>query len=146
MLRGHATAKVDEKGRLKIPAEFLEKFLALCGESRLTYLTSMDGKVALLYPLPVWEEQERKLSRLSSLDEHVGNFSDAVSYWGHEQPVDSQGRILIPSRLRETARIDGTVSVIGQQRRLAIRDHEELRTNPPVVTKEDLAWLAAQGL
>jgi MraZ protein len=64
VLMGHSPAKIDEKGRLKVPAGFRkiieERFGPDC------FITSMDGERALIYPLPVWFEFQSRLSRVPS--------------------------------------------------------------------------------
>ncbi len=146
MLRGHATAKVDEKGRLKVPAEFLKLFLELCGPSRRVFITSRDGRTVLVYPLAIWEEHERKVTALPSTAPALENYLRTVSYWGKEAAVDAAGRILLHPLLREAARITGVASVFGRQRILEICDHELFRGQPPTVSKDDLSRLAEYGL
>jgi MraZ protein len=146
MLRGHATAKADSKGRLKIPAEFLPEMLELCGDDRSVFLTSRDGKMLLVYPLAVWEEHERELSRLPSTDPNLEHYLRTVNFWGKETSIDAAGRILVHPLLRDAAGIDGTVSVFGAQRMLEICDFETFRGQPPVVTRDQLAALAQQGV
>ena len=146
MLRGHATARVDDKGRVKIPAEFLKEFLELCGPARRVYITSRDGHMVLVYPLPVWEEHERKAAALPSMDTALDDYLLAVSYWGREAAVDAAGRILVHPELRSYARIDGVVSVFGRQRSLELCDHERYRGQPPTVSRDDLNRLAQYGL
>lgn len=146
MLRGHYTARIDEKGRLKIPAEYLEPFLALCGPERRIFITSRDGKMILVYPLPVWEEHEAKLATLPTTKPAVQQYLRTVNYWGREAQVDANGRILIHPLLRANARLEGDASVFGQQRVLEICDHEKYRVDPPVLSDTDLAKLAESGL
>jgi len=146
MLRGHATARVDAKGRIKIPAEFLDPFIALCGQERRVFITSRDGRMVLVYPLPVFEEIERKLAALNTTDPVLDRFKLTLSYWGRETGVDRQGRILIHPLLRERAGIDGEVSIFGKQRVLELCDHERYRQQPPVLDADALARLAQYGL
>ena len=146
MLRGHATVRVDEKGRLKIPAEFLEEFLELCGPDRRTFVTSRDGRTILVYPIPVWEEHERTLASFPSTHPAVENYIRTVNYWGKEAQVDASGRILLHPLLRSSARVTTDASVFGRQRTLEICDHELFRGQPPTVSKDELAQLAGLGL
>ncbi len=146
MLRGHATAKLDDKGRLKIPAEFLDEFVASCGPDRRVFITSRDGTFILVYPLPVWEAHEAKLATLPSTDPAVEAYVRTVNYWGREAQVDAAGRILVHPLLRTHARLDGEASVFGRQNTLEITSHDMFRGQPPVMTKQDLAHLADLGL
>jgi MraZ protein len=142
MLRGHATARVDDKGRLKIPAEFLDPFIGLCGTDRRTFVTSLDGQMVLVYPLPVWEVHEAKLAAMPSTSPLVVKYLRTASYWGKETSIDVAGRILIHPLLRQKARIGGETSVFGRQRILELCDHELYRGQPPIMSPEELAQLS----
>lgn len=146
MLRGSATARVDDKGRLKIPAEFLDTFLGLCGPERRVFITSRNGRSALVYPLPVWEAHERKLAEQPSTDPLVQKYLLTVSYWGKESQVDAAGRILLHPRLRAYAKIEGETEIYGKSTTLEITDHEVHRVNPPQLTDDDLARLSPLGI
>ena len=97
MLRGNNPAKVDEKGRLKIPAAFLEE---LKGYGDQFYVTSETGEYARIFPMRVWEEIESKLARLSSHNKTKQKFLTWTNYYGQAVEIDGQGRILIPPVLR----------------------------------------------
>jgi MraZ protein len=146
MLRGHATAKVDEKGRFKIPAEYLEFFLELCGSDRRTFITSRDGRAALVYPMRVWERHEARLAELPSTDPAVEAYLRTVSYWGREVAVDGQGRLRIHPLLRTHASLGDSVSIFGKQNILEICDHESFRDQPPVLDRDTLTRLSDYGI
>ena len=95
-LRGNSPAKVDEKGRLKIPAQFLE---ALKEYGNQFYITSKTGEVALIYPLKVWGEIEDKLAKMPSTNPTKSKFLMRTSYFGQVVEMDGQGRVLLPSVL-----------------------------------------------
>jgi MraZ protein len=120
MLRGNNPAKVDEKGRLKIPAAFLEE---LKGYGDQFYVTSETGETARIYPMKVWEEIEAKLSRLSSHNRTKEKFLTWTNYYGQAVESDGQGRILIPPVLREAALMKGDVDVNGNLTYLEVRNH-----------------------
>ena len=120
MLRGNNPAKVDEKGRLKIPAAFLEE---LKGFGDQFYVTSETGDTARIYPMKVWEEIEAKLSRLSSHNRTKEKFLTWTNYYGQAVEIDGQGRILIPPVLREAALMKGDVDVNGNLTYLEVRNH-----------------------
>ena len=145
MLRGNKPARVDEKGRLKIPAAFLEE---LKGYGEQFYVTSETGDVAKIYPMKVWEDIEAKLARLSSHNETKEKYLTWTNYYGQTVEIDSQGRILIPSVLREAAKMKGDVDVMGQLTYLEVRNHDRqvdhLSKNP--ITKEDLKALDDLGI
>ncbi len=146
MLRGSFTATIDDKGRLKIPASFRSVIEQEHG-SRL-YVTSVTGESVRIYPLPVWEGLEAKLSRMPSTHPVRKRFFDRVSYFGQPAEFDAQGRVLIPPRLRESAGMNGAVDVLGQYDFLEVWNHErflaKLQREP--FTEEDARVLAEFGI
>ncbi len=98
MFRGNHPTRVDEKGRLKVPAEFKrvidEKY------SLQFYITSLDGKVAQVYPFEEWERIEQKLAGLSTFNPTKKKFLDRTNYYGQMVEMDGQGRLLMPQILR----------------------------------------------
>jgi len=136
MLRGSYPATVDEKGRLKIPADFLASLRKLGAKF---YVTSASGDHARIYPLKVWEEIERKLAKRSSYHPAKQKFLARTNYYGQVVEVDAQGRILIPAVLRESAQMKGDVNVQGLLTYLQVwnqaRFLEQMAQNP--ITAED---------
>ena len=125
MFRGNHPTRVDEKGRLKIPAEHKrvidEKY------STQFYITSLDGRVAQIYPFEEWEQIEQRLAGLSTFNPTKKKFLSRVNYWGQQVEMDGQGRLLMPQLLRESAQIKGEVAVIGYQKYLEVRNLEAYR-------------------
>ncbi len=125
MFRGNHPTRVDEKGRLKVPAEFKrvidEKY------SAQFYITSLDGKVAQLYPFEEWERIEQKLAALSTYNPTKKKFLARVNYWGQAVEMDGQGRLLMPQLLRDSAQIKGEVAVTGNLTYLEVRNLEAYR-------------------
>src|SRR5262249_51110715 len=108
MLRGNLPAKIDPKGRLKIPASF-RKIIDESFGSRV-FVTSLNGDCVRIYPFPVWEEIEEKLAAPPTMKPEKIKFLDLTNYWGQEAELDDQGRVLIHQHLREAAKIDGDVA------------------------------------
>jgi len=125
MFRGNHPTRVDEKGRLKVPAEFKrvidEKY------SSQFYITSLDGKVAQVYPFEEWERIEQKLAGLSNFNPTKKKFLTRTNYYGQVVEMDTQGRLLLPQLLRESAQLKGEVSVLGYLNRLEIQSMEAVR-------------------
>jgi transcriptional regulator MraZ len=146
MFRGNHPARVDEKGRLKVPAEFKRVIDEKYGNQ--FYITSLDGKVAQVYPFEEWERIEQKLASLSTYNPTKKKFLDRVSYYGQQVEMDGQGRLLMPQLLRETAHIKGEVAVMGTLTYLEVRNLEALRKeieeNP--ITDEDTRTLGELGI
>jgi MraZ protein len=143
MFRGNHPAKIDEKGRLKLPSAF--KQLLEAANVTQFYITSMDGKSAEVWPLPEWEKRERQLVESSTFDDAVQKYLDLTSYYGQQVEVDNQARLLLPQILRGTATLDAEVTVFGKLSYLEVRNREifeqELRTKQ--MTQEDRQSLAA---
>ncbi len=112
MFRGSARAKLDEKGRLKLPAAYLEPLTAKFGPK--LFITSMDGAAARIYPLEKWLEIEARMAAYDGLfNPDLERFQQTVNYWGREAELDGQGRVVIHSPLREQAGIEGDCVVMG---------------------------------
>ena len=122
MFRGNHPTRVDEKGRLKVPAEFKRVIEEKYGQQ--FYITSLDGDVAQVYPFEEWERIEQKLAGLSSFNPTKKKFLERTNYWGQQVEMDGQGRLLIPQLLREAAQIKGEVAVVGYLNYLEVRNLE----------------------
>jgi MraZ protein len=146
MLRGNYPATVDAKGRLKIPTAFQTYMDENYGED--FYVTSLNGQFVRIYPLPVWRDMEEKLKARPSMDKAVKKFLDRTNYFGQIGRVDNQGRILIPSVLRESAAMHGVVAVLGYLKYLEVWNNqrylEHLEQEP--FTEEDENALRDLGI
>jgi MraZ protein len=118
MFRGNNPTRVDEKGRLKLPAEFKREVEDAYGPQ--FFITSLDGRRAKLYPMKTREGIEAALSRMSSMDPVRLKFMDVTTYYGQMVEMDSQGRLLIPQLIRDLAGIEGEVAVMGRMDHLEV--------------------------
>jgi MraZ protein len=125
VFRGHEQARIDDKGRLKVPNVFRSLLESKYG--RELFLTSLTGEYVRLYPMPVWVEIEEKLGRMPSTHPSRLRFLDRINFFGQVVDLDTQGRVLIPARLRETAAIAGDVDVLGQYNYLDTWNHDRLQ-------------------
>ena len=123
-LRGNASARIDDKGRLKVPNGFRALLEAKFG--RDLFLTSLAGESVRIYPMPVWLETEEKLGKMPSTHPARLRFLDRVNYYGQAGELDAQGRTLIPVRLRESATMTGDVDVLGYYNYLEVWNHDRL--------------------
>ena len=126
MFRGNAPARIDEKGRLKVPNAF--RALIEAKHGRDMFLTSLSGEFVRIYPMPVWLEIEQKLADMPSTNPARLRFLDRISYFGQTGELDGQGRVLIPVRLREAAMMSGDVDVLGQVNYLDVWNHDRFLT------------------
>jgi len=145
MLRGNYPAKVDSKGRLKIPSAFLEE---LRGYGEEFFVTSENGDRARVYPMKVWREIEEKLAKISGHNATKQKFLNRSNYYGQVVRMDRQGRLLIPPVLREAAETKADVDVLGNLTFLEVWNHtrfmDSLKSNP--ITGEDLKVLDDLGI
>lgn len=147
MLRGNYTARVDEKGRLKIPTAFRryieEKYI-----SPEVYVTSLNGDCVRIYPLPEWESIEQRLALLPSMDPARRKFLDRTNYYGQQATIDGQGRVLVHPLLRKASGVVGDVAVLGYLTYLEVWELErfEQRLLSDPYTEEDEAAIARLGI
>lgn len=146
MFRGSASAKIDSKGRLKIPTGFRRVLEERFG--REVFVTSVLGDAALVYPLVVWEELEERLAKLPSTDRTKRRYLERVGYYGQQTQLDAQGRVVIPQILRESAEMAGDAVVSGRLDHLEIWNHQRLldRFAGEEFSEEDFAYLAERGV
>ena len=122
--RGSAQARLDEKGRLKVPNLFRQQIEEAFG--RDLFVTSIHGRNFLLYPLPIWRALEEKLAELPAIHRAKNKFLERVNYYGQDGAIDGQGRILVPQILRDTAKLAADVVVTGNIDHLVVSDHAAL--------------------
>lgn len=146
MLRGSARAKVDEKGRLKLPSAFRALIEPKFGTE--FFVTSLRGESARIYPMEVWLRIEERLSHASSFHASVMRFKNNVNFFGQTAVMDPQGRILLHPLVRDRAGLRGDVSVLGQQDHLEVWNRaafeEKLEIEP--LTDEDFSVLSGLGI
>ena len=126
MFRGNAPARIDDKGRLKVPNAFRSLLESKYG--RELFLTSLSGEYVRIYPMPVWTEIEEKLGQMPSTHPARLRFLDRVNYFGQAGELDAQGRVIIPLRLRDAATMTGDVDVLGQYNYLDVWNHDRFLT------------------
>lgn len=146
VLMGHAPAKVDEKGRLKIPTTFRKVIEEQYGSE--CFITSTDGERALIYPMPVWYGFQGRLSKVPSTSMAKTKLLEKVNYFGQTGTIDAQGRVLIPSILRNVAGIAEDVVVIGNTDHLIVWNGEKIqqRMSETPLTSDDWKELELHGV
>jgi MraZ protein len=146
VLRGNSPARIDEKGRLKVPNAF--RTLVESKYGRDLFLTSLSGEYVRIYPMQVWLEIEQKLAEMPSTNPSRLRFLDRINYYGQAGDLDTQGRVLIPVRLRESATMNGDVDVLGQVNCLDVWNHDrflsKLQRDP--FTDDDARALSEFGI
>jgi MraZ protein len=146
VLRGNYAAKIDDKGRLKIPNAF--RTLVEGQHGKELFVTSLTGEYVRIYPMPVWLALEEKLAKVPSTHPARLKYFDRVNYYGQTAEFDLQGRVLIHPRLRESAGMSGEVDVFGQYEWLDVWNHErfvsKLQREP--YTDDDAKALSEFGI
>ena len=146
MLRGNYTARIDSKGRLKVPTTFRRHIQE--NDSAEVYVTSLTGESVRIYPLAEWESIEQRLALLPSMDPARRKFLDRTNYYGQQATIDGQGRVLIHPLLRKSASVMGDVAVLGYLNYLEVweleRFQQRLLSEP--YTEEDEAAIARLGI
>ncbi len=146
MLRGNHTAKIDDKGRLKIPNAFRSLVEEQYGAE--LFVTSLTGEDVRVYPLPVWLALEERLGRMPSTHPSRLKYFDRANYFGQMAEIDAQGRVIIHARLRDSAGMTGEVDVLGQYDRLDVWNHERFlaKLHREPYTDEDARALSEFGI
>jgi len=146
VLRGNYPARIDSKGRLKVPGLFRRYVEEKYGSQ--FYVTSLTGECVRIYPMPEWEAIEQRLSLLPSMDPARRKFLDRTNYYGQQSAMDTQGRILIHPLLRKSAQVVGDVVVLGYLTYLEVweLDKFQQRMLSDPYTEEDEAAIARLGI
>lgn len=136
LFRGVTQLSLDAKGRMAMPAKYRDRLLSQCG-GQLVITVDRDHCL-LLYPLPEWEEIERKLVKLPSLNPAARRLQRLLIGHATECELDGAGRILLPPPLREFAKLDKRLVLIGQGNKFELWDEDAWSAK-----RED--WLAEEG-
>jgi len=146
VFRGNNPTRIDEKGRLKLPAEFKRQIDESYGTQ--FFITSRDGKRAQIYPMQEWEKVEAKLALIPDFNAAKKKLMERINYYGHSTEMDTQGRLLLPQILREEANVTGDVNVFGMQTYFEVANKVAFKQNMDAnpMTLEDEQSLAGFGL
>jgi MraZ protein len=146
VFRGNAPARIDDKGRLKVPNAFRSLLEGKYG--RELFLTSLSGEYVRIYPMPVWLDIEQKLGAMPTTHPSRLRFLERANYHGQSGELDAQGRVIIPVRLRESATMSGDVDVLGQFDYLEVWNHDRFiaKMQREPYTDDDARALAEYGI
>ena len=146
MLRGNCPAKIDAKGRLKIPTLFRHHIEKEYGTE--FFVTSLNGEFARIYPMKIWLEVEKKIGSAPSMNPSIARFRTLVNSYGQPASMDDQGRVLIHPELRRTGGLHGSVAVLGHLTYIDVwsRERHEVMLASQALTDEDRRNLADFGL
>ncbi len=102
--RGFLAARVDEKGRLKLPSSVVQ-YLESFGE-RKVFITTLNASTARIYPISVWRETERSLEEAGDDTEAREDVAFIAYHFGADDEMDGQGRVLVPTELRRELKFE----------------------------------------
>lgn len=137
MFRGVNNVTLDAKGRLSIPTRYRAKLQGIC-DGQLVVTVDRDHCL-LLYPLHIWEEIERKLIKLPTLNRQARRLQRLLIGHASECELDSQGRVLLPPPLREFAELDKHVVLIGQGNKFEIWNEDAWSSNREQWFEEEIS-------
>lgn len=123
MFKGVTILNLDAKGRMAIPSKYRERIRAL-GEGQLVVTLNMNAPCLSIYPTPEWEDIERKITRLPSLNKQASRLKRIVLGHASELDLDSHGRILLPPALRELVKLAKKVILLGQGNKFEVWDEQ----------------------
>ena len=128
MFRGINSATLDGKGRMALPTRFRES-LMVASEGKIVLTIDTGEKCLLLYPLYEWEIVQRKLEGLPNIVENARRLQRLLIGHATDVDMDGQGRILVPAMLREFAKLEKKLVLVGQGNKLEIwsADHWQAR-------------------
>jgi MraZ protein len=120
LFRGVNRLNLDAKGRLAIPTRYRERLQDCCASELV--ITVDPDHCLLIYPVPEWQEIERKIMKLPSFNKAARHLQRLLVGHATELGMDGQGRVLLPSPLREYAGLDKSTVLVGQGNKFELWD------------------------
>lgn len=146
--RGTLSGRVDEKGRLKLPAALVQ-YLEGIGERKL-FVTTLNIATALIYPISSWRETEKLLEEPGEDAEDRSDLAMVANHYGEEAEIDAQGRILVPTTLRRELELEkDDVHLLCYQGRIEVfgsKVYEERLAKAKENLSEKFSALKKKGL
>jgi MraZ protein len=141
-------ARMDDKGRVKLPAGFQQFFTAL--REKKLFVTSLDRRIAQIYPMAVWRENEKFFENYRENPKLARNVAFNANDLGAEAEMDAQGRILFPPELRRELGIENQqVRIYSYRGRIEVLSepiYEERKRQAVETAQADVETLEAAGL
>jgi MraZ protein len=123
LFRGVNSLNLDAKGRFAIPTRYRERLKDCCA-SQLVITVDPNDHCLLIYPVPEWQEIERKLMKLPTFNKAARRLQRLLVGHAIEVDMDGQGRVLLPPPLREFAQMNKHAVLIGQGNKFELWDEE----------------------
>lgn len=124
MFRGASAVNLDSKGRIAIPTRYRPEILEI-NQGQMVCTVDIRQPCLLLYPLNQWEIVEHKLSKLSNFNPEERSLQRVMLGYATECELDSAGRILISAPLRQHAKLEKSIMLVGQLNKFEIWSEPE---------------------
>lgn len=125
---GNPKAKLDDRGRLKMPAEFKAFIERKYGKDfNAFYITSQDGETAEIFPLPEWHQRMGRILKMPKSHPARIKLLERYNLFGGRADMDPQGRVQLPEELLQAAELSGDVKVSGEGSYLRVTSLKKLR-------------------
>ena len=138
MFRGVSNINLDAKGRLAIPTRYRDGLIDLCDADLVVTIDSGE-RCLLIYPLPNWEDVQRKVEALSSFNPQSRRIQRLLIGHATDIQMDRSGRVLLTSPLREYAQLEKRVVMLGQGNRLELWSETVWLTRRDTWLEEDVS-------
>jgi DNA-binding transcriptional regulator/RsmH inhibitor MraZ len=150
---GHYSARIDEKGRLKLPVDmqkYLSETMRAAGGTQDLFLTTLDLKTILIYPRMVWKRNLEVLKNETESQEDAADLAFVTNELGGASEIDAQGRLLVPAKLRRELNMENRpVHLACYNERIEVmgpEDYEERRQRSRERLREKVATFTRKGL
>lgn len=147
MLRGAHALALDSKGRLAVPTKYRDWLREEC-DGQLVCTIDISSPCLLLYPLNEWEEIEKKLKSLSSMNPAERRLQRLLLGYASECELDTSGRLLVSAPLRQHAGLDKQIMLIGQLNKFEIWSEARWleQVNKDIEALPDMDWTSSEKL
>ena len=146
--RGMYDCRLDDKGRLKLPTAF-QTFINSLTEKKL-FVTSLDRRIAQIYPMPVWRENEKFFESFRENPQVAQDVAFNANDLGADAEMDTQGRVLFNTALREQLDLENQplhmYAYRGHVKVLTHAIYEERRQRASKAATENVESLERAGL
>jgi MraZ protein len=142
------TARIDDKGRVKLPVDFQQYFAGL--KEKRFFITSLDGRIASIYTVPVWRHNLQVLAEYKEDTQAAEDIGFLAADLGGQAELDGQGRLLVPAELRRELGMENqAVRLLAVDERVDVlsdKVYEERRLRSKEGAAANLAKLKRAGL
>ncbi|MDG6774013.1 division/cell wall cluster transcriptional repressor MraZ [Thiomicrorhabdus sp. ZW0627] len=143
--RGINSINIDAKGRLAVPKRYRES-ISEASDNQLVATIDLHSPCLLIYTLDEWEVIERKLMSLPNVDPQARLYQRLLLGHASEMEMDSQGRVLLPSLLREHAKLEKSAILLGQGNKFELWSQEAWDASRPDMLDTALSGEVSESL